>query len=74
MVKITYVLIIATVLSACAGVELVNTGVGLLLSADIFEDGRVELFQWSMAAGSLYTGDERKGFGLCLEKYKIVQY
>lgn len=53
-------------------VELVNTGVGPLLSADIFENGHVELFEWSKA-GLISTGDERKGFALCLEKYKIVQ-
>lgn len=54
-------------------VELVNTGVGLLLSADINDDGSVELFRWSMPAGSMLTGDERKGFASCLEKYKVQQ-
>jgi len=53
-------------------VELVNTGVGTILSADIFEDGRVELFEWSKA-GLISTGDERKGFALCLDKHRIVQ-
>lgn len=41
-------------------VELVNTGIGLLLSADISLDGHVELFQRNPSAP--FTSNEREGF------------
>lgn len=50
-------------------VELVNPNVGTILSADIFDDGRAELFEWSKA-GLISTADERKGFASCLDKHK----
>lgn len=53
-------------------VELVTNSTGLAISADIFDDGRVELFERTTAIRTRLE-DERKGFAICLDKYKIVQ-
>jgi hypothetical protein len=51
-------------------VELVNTGVGLLLSADINDDGHFELFE--RTTNSPWISAEIKGFSSCVERYKAV--
>lgn len=52
--------------------NLLTNSTGLAISADIFDDGRVELFERTTAIRTRLQ-DERKGFGFCLDKYKIVQ-
>jgi hypothetical protein len=52
-------------------VELVNTGIGLLLSADINDDGHVELFERTI--NSPWISEEKRGFSLCLERYKAAR-
>lgn len=50
-------------------VELVSQDTGALISADIFEDGRVELFETTYLV-RIRLQDEREGFARCLSKYK----
>jgi hypothetical protein len=50
-------------------VELFSDDLGPLLSADIYDDGRVELFETTYPVRTR-LGDERAGFAACMEKYK----
>lgn len=53
-------------------VELVSSVGGIAVSADVFDDGRVELFERAHVRSSAFKG-ERDGFDVCLSKYKITQ-
>ena len=50
--------------------EFMNSG--LIVSADVFDDGRVQLFE-SVVADFIYTSREREAFAKCLMQYGIGQ-
>ena len=53
-------------------VDLMNPNVGVVMSADILDDGHVELFEWNRA-GAIPTGEERKAFALCINRFKVAR-
>lgn len=53
-------------------IELVSTTLGLVISADVFEDGRVELFETSGLI-RVRLRNEREGFAFCLNEYRILE-
>ena len=53
-------------------VESLAGGRILFVSADVFDDGRVQLFE-STSAGLINTSGERESFGRCLKQFGIAQ-
>lgn len=51
-------------------VELVNSDTGPMLSADIYSDGRYELYRVKTWAAQNRLGDEHQAFAACAKKYQ----